>query len=92
MSVHYFHCTDGRDLVVDKRGREVGPRQKVEAIARSVALDMIDAVPAFREWDGWAVHVYDTRGQVSIVPFPAEARTPLGRRTRTPARRLKVAA
>lgn len=29
------------------------------------------AVPSYREWQDWAVHVYDERGEIEIVPFTA---------------------
>lgn len=68
MAVHYFHCTDGRDLILDREGRPTGG-QDLLGRARTVADEIKRAVPAYREWNDWAVHVYDTLGEVAIVPF-----------------------
>lgn len=67
VSVHYFHCTDGADLIVDREGRDDGG--EFIGRAREVAGEIMRAVPAFHEWSEWAVHVYDARGEVAIVPF-----------------------
>ena len=69
MSVHYFHCTDGADLIVDREGREAGDGKELIGRARDVAGEIMRAVPDFHEWEDWAVHVYDGRGEVAIVPF-----------------------
>lgn len=69
VSVHYFHCTDGADLIVDRQGREAREADGVLGRAREVAAEIMRAVPAFREWENWAVHVYDAQGEVAIVPF-----------------------
>jgi hypothetical protein len=69
MSIHYFHCTDGVDLIVDRRGRDTRAKRDTRVQARSVAADIMRALPAYDEWSAWAVHVYDARGQVEIVPF-----------------------
>lgn len=70
MALHYFHCTDGVDLVLDRQGREASGLRDVHGRARAVAADIMQAVPSYDEWETWAVHVYDERGQVAIVPFP----------------------
>lgn len=69
MAVHYFHCTDGIDLIVDRTGRDASPSADLIGRARAVADEIRRAVPAYREWEDWAVHVYDERGEVAIVPF-----------------------
>lgn len=73
MAVHFFHCTDGVDLIVDRTGRDL---KRGEAISRalSVAHDIKLAVPSYGPWSDWAVHVYDERGEVAIVPFESEIR------------------
>lgn len=68
MSVHYFHCTDGADLIVDRDGRDADGDELIGR-AREVAGEIMRAVPAFTEWGAWAVHVYDAGGEVAIVPF-----------------------
>lgn len=72
MAVHYFHCTDGVDLIVDRAGREAASPAGLCALARDVAREIMSAVPAYDEWGDWAVHVYDDRGEVAIVPFRLE--------------------
>lgn len=72
MAVHYFHCTDGVDLIVDRAGRETGAPSQLHRLARTVADEIMAAVPAYRDWADWAVHVYDERGEVAIVPFETE--------------------
>jgi hypothetical protein len=69
MSIHYFHCTDGVDLIVDRRGRETRAFRDMAQQARLVADEIMHAVPSYDEWSDWAVHVYDERGQVDIIPF-----------------------
>lgn len=70
MARHYFHCTDGVDLVVDRLGRDAAGPHEVRARALAVAAEIVAAVPDYDEWDDWAVHVYDERGEVAIVTFP----------------------
>lgn len=73
MAVHYFHCTDGRDLIIDRAGHPAIVGGDLVGRARSVADEIKQAVPAYSEWQDWAVHVYDERGEVAIVPFEPEA-------------------
>ena len=74
MAIHYFHCTDGVDLILDRTGRETRAFQDVVAKAHEVADEIMRAVPAYQEWDNWAVHIYDERGELDVVPFGREAR------------------
>ena len=71
MAIHYFHCTDGVDLIVDRRGRDARETHEVRDRARAVADEIMRAVPSYQEWDDWAVHVYDERGEIEIVSFTA---------------------
>ena len=72
MAIHYFHCTDGVDLIVDQSGREACSLAELRGRARMVADEIKRAVPSFHEWQDWAVHVYDDRGEVDIVPFEGD--------------------
>jgi hypothetical protein len=72
MSIHYFHCTDGIDLILDRDGHETAGYRETTAWARLVAARIMRAVPTYDEWAGWAVHVYDAHGQVEIIPFEDE--------------------
>lgn len=70
MGVHYFHCTDGVDLIIDRQGRDARADRDVVLRARKVAAEIMRSVPAYGDWDDWSVHVYDERGELEIVPFP----------------------
>lgn len=69
MPRHYFHCTNGVDLVVDRRGRRVHP-QRLERAAAHVAGSLMSGLPYLVDWSDWLVNVYDSDGSVvAIVPF-----------------------
>ena len=74
MAVHFFHCTNGIDLVADRTGRDIAAVDEISSHARAVATDLIRAVPGYREWWNWSVHVYDACGAVDIFDFPADRR------------------
>jgi hypothetical protein len=74
MAVHYFHCTNGIDMVIDDRGQEVSSAAEMSSHARSVAAALMRAVPAYDEWWNWSVHVYDEIGAVEIFDFPTDRR------------------
>jgi hypothetical protein len=69
MAIHYFHCTDGFDLILDKEGRDTDAFGDAILTAREVAAEIMQAVPTYREWDDWAVHIYDESGPLEVVPF-----------------------
>ena len=69
MAIHYFHCTDGVDLIVDRQGREISGPRELDCSAKAAAEAVMRAVPSYEAWEGWAVYVYNERGQVAIVPF-----------------------
>jgi hypothetical protein len=74
MAIHYFHCTDGVDLILDREGRETKAVQDTITAAHDVADEIMRAVPAYREWDNWAVHIYDEAGPLDVVPFAVTVR------------------
>lgn len=67
MTIHYFHCTDGVDLIVDWRGRDARQSVEIRDRARAVAQEIMRAVPSYHEWEDWTV--YDERGEIEIVSF-----------------------
>ena len=69
MAVHYFHCTDGIDLIIDRRGRDAANFIELRRKAEEVASEVMRAVPTYHDWEDWAVHIYDERGAIEIVPF-----------------------
>lgn len=76
MAIHYFHCTDGIDLVLDRSGRETRDFGDVRPQALSVADELMREVPDYAEWERWSVCVYDETGQVEVVPFPPKNPVP----------------
>ncbi len=74
MAVHYFHCTNGIDMVIDKTGHETSSCAEMSSHARAVAAELMRAVPAYHEWWNWSVHVYDEVGAVEIFDFPTDRR------------------
>jgi hypothetical protein len=74
MAIHYFHCTDGFDLILDRRGRETEAFGDALITAREVATEIMEAVPSYRDWDNWVVHIYDEAGPLEVVPFARRTR------------------
>lgn len=76
MRVYHFHCTDGYDLVIDKRGRKLRSEAEIEAHAKAAARRVMGerrsgAAPWL--WAGWLVCVHDDIGeQVAVIPFRPE--------------------
>ncbi len=69
---HYFHCTDGHSLFVDRRGRVARSRRQIEGVATLVAADLMRQAPPSVDWGGWVVSVQNRKGyMVEVVPFPA---------------------
>jgi hypothetical protein len=74
MGVHYFHCTDGVDMVIDGTGQEMATPEEISSHARTVATALMRSVPGYHDWWNWSVHVYDAFGAVDIFDFPANRR------------------
>ncbi len=69
MARHYFHCTNGVDLVLDRRGKRIRPQQIPHAAA-DVAGALMTGLPELSDWSDWLVNVYDSDGSVvAILPF-----------------------
>jgi hypothetical protein len=74
MPVHYFHCSDGVDLVLDRTGRNTRSKRDLHFRACQVAEDIMAAIPPGLDWSNWVVSVHDRRGAlVKVVPFPTAA-------------------
>jgi len=70
---YHFHCTDGQEMILDRRGHALradgDARRQAEAIARRLMADHIIAA----DWRRWIVCVHNEFGeQIDVVPFPAE--------------------
>jgi hypothetical protein len=71
MAVHYFHCTDGIDLVLDRTGRNVRCADDLLENACGAAERIMDALPPELDWSAWVVSVQDAGGrQVAVFSFP----------------------
>ena len=71
MPIHYFHCTDGRELVLDTVGRRTS-RRRVEPVAAQVAGRLMREASSSARWSEWLVTVQDQKvSLVTVVPFPA---------------------
>jgi hypothetical protein len=72
MPVHYFHCTNGTDLILDRRGRRTRTKKEVEPTAFAVAGQLMKSAPGLVDWSEWLVSVQDRKGSmVAVIPFPA---------------------
>ncbi len=72
MAVHYFHCTNGTDLILDRRGHRMHTPKDVESTAFWVAGQRMKQAPGLVDWSEWLVSVQDRKGSmVVVVPFPA---------------------
>lgn len=74
MALHYFHCSDGADLLIDRTGRDLALGRSVSHDAVETAEALIERLPAYDDWEKWSVYVYDQFGEVGIVPFPTRQR------------------
>ena len=59
--LYRFHCTDGRDLVVDLRGKRLPTLALMRLHAERVALDLMLHGDRL-DWSRWTVEVYDVKG------------------------------
>ena len=72
MPVHYYHLTDGRDLVLDRVGRRTRTKRDVTLNAAMAAGRLMKGIPGAVDWSEWLVSVQNDRGSmVAVVPFPA---------------------
>ena len=71
MARHYFHLTNGEDLVVDREGTRTRSRADVWLGARKVSNALMASAPDYRAWADWLVCVHDAAGrQVAVIPVP----------------------
>jgi hypothetical protein len=89
MAKHYFHLTNGEDLVVDGVGARTRSRADMWLRAREVSDALMAGVPAYGAWSDWVVCVHDAAGrQVAVIPVlgPAGVREPAHGGVRVPSR------
>ena len=69
MARHYFHLTNGEDLVVDRVGARTRSRADIWVRARKVSDSLMASAPAYHGWANWLVCVQDAAGrQVTVIP------------------------
>jgi hypothetical protein len=69
MARHYFHLTNGEDLVVDREGASTRSRADVWLRARKLSDALMDGLPDYPAWSDWLVCVHDAQGrQVTVIP------------------------
>jgi len=77
MARHYFHLTNGEDLIVDREGARTRSRADVWLRARKVSDALIANTPGHQAWSDWIVCVHDAAGrQVSVIPVLGPAGVP----------------
>jgi len=68
---HHFHCTDGRELILDLRGRSMRADGDIRKQAEAVARRLMTEVLISADWSRWLVCVHNHLGeQIDVVPFP----------------------
>ncbi|WP_230532231.1 DUF6894 family protein [Microvirga roseola] len=68
---HHFHCTDGRELILDLRGRPLRADGDALKQAEAVARRLMAEVLISADWSRWLVCVHNELGeQIAVVPFP----------------------
>jgi len=68
---YHFHCTDGRELILDRRGRPLRADGDVQRQAEAVARRLMAELLIAADWRRWMVCIHNEFGeQVDIVPFP----------------------
>jgi hypothetical protein len=60
---HHFHCTDGRELVIDREGVPMRSEARIWSHAVKVAQDAMASCGGRFDWSGWIVDVHDGAGR-----------------------------
>ena len=61
LSRYFFHCSDGVDLVLDRKGGEIEASDVLWSGMRA-AERLIRALPSYDGWSAWTVSVHNERG------------------------------
>jgi hypothetical protein len=72
---YHFHCTDGRELELDCRGRRLSSHEDVEPPAKAALRQVMNERSADlpkTHWSDWLVCVRNEFGeQAAVIPFCA---------------------
>ena len=75
VAVHFYHCTDGKNLILDRTGRRTRSENEIDLLACPVAGEMMQSTDAEFDWSGWLVSVQDVTGSmVTVIPFSTQER------------------
>ena len=66
----YFHCTNGRELAIDREGVAMRSEDRVRSHAAKVVQDAVASCDGSFDWSGWMVDVHDANGRrVMLLDF-----------------------
>lgn len=69
MTQVYFHCSNTKKVLVDRRGAVVEDLDEARDRAASVVRSLTHA-RCFEDWHDWVLHVSDDLGdELFVVPF-----------------------
>src|SRR3954471_1102111 len=74
MAIHYFHCTDGSDLVLDRHGCDVEDEDEVRRLAARAATKLMQRLPRYKGWTSWLGSVHDEDGFLTDTVLFKECR------------------
>ena len=67
----YFHYSNARGVLIDRRGTAVDDLTEAREHADGIVRSLI-ATPSVEDWRGWILHVTDDDGdEIFEVPFAA---------------------
>jgi len=70
MARYFFHCTDGADFMLDRRGYKAADDAQALGQALLVAERAMRELPDYEDWASWVVCVYDDEQRmIATVPF-----------------------
>ncbi|MGY3440246.1 MULTISPECIES: DUF6894 family protein [unclassified Bradyrhizobium] len=69
MTQVYFHCSNTRGVLMDRRGTSVASLSEACEAATCMMRSLV-ATDSLEDWRDWAVHVSDEDGEeIVILPF-----------------------
>ena len=69
MTQVYFHCSNTKNVFVDRRGAMVDDLAEARDHATSV-VQSLTKTSSLEDWRDWALHVSDDQGdELFVVPF-----------------------
>ncbi|MHC2435686.1 DUF6894 family protein [Bradyrhizobium sp. USDA 4451] len=76
MTQVYFHCSNTRGVLMDRRGTSVASLSEAYEAATCMMRSLV-ATDSLEDWRDWAVHVSDEDGEeIVILPFAFVLGTP----------------